>query len=81
MDKVNLHLREGSILPLQKPNTTTYASRQNGFELRAAINSNTGNATGSLYWDDGDDIGKKKNFVLHRRRVEVPLHTNVKYIC
>ncbi|KAJ8037783.1 Lysosomal alpha-glucosidase [Holothuria leucospilota] len=57
LDKINLHLREGSILPLQKPNTTTYASRKNGFELRAAINSKTGNATGSLYWDDGDSIG------------------------
>lgn len=58
MEKINLHIREGSILPLQQPNTTTYASRKNGFELRAAVSPKTGTANGYLYWDDGDTIGK-----------------------
>lgn len=57
IQRINVHIREGSILPLQEPNTTTYASRKNGFELRAAINSRTGKAEGSLFWDDGDSLG------------------------
>ncbi|PIK56458.1 putative lysosomal alpha-glucosidase-like [Apostichopus japonicus] len=61
MEKINLHMREGGILPLQQPNTTTYVSRQGGFELRAAICSKTGTAEGSLYWDDGDTIGTYEN--------------------
>lgn len=68
MEKINLHIREGSILPLQQPNTTTYASRKNGFELRAAVSPKTGTANGYLYWDDGDTIGAYENgeYIFHQ---------------
>lgn len=61
LEKINLHIHEGSILPLQEPNTTTYVSRGNGFELRAAISPKTGSAKGALYYDDGDSIGSFEN--------------------
>lgn len=75
MEKINLHMREGGILPLQQPNTTTYVSRQGGFELRAAICSKTGTAEGSLYWDDGDTIGKT------REKRWLPHHSSLSILC
>eukprot|EP00052_Salpingoeca_macrocollata_P028710 m.281612 g.281612 ORF g.281612 m.281612 type:complete len:898 (+) comp22892_c0_seq3:862-3555(+) len=56
LEKINLHLRAGTIVPMQAPATTTYAARQNPFELRVALDPacGTGSTTGSLYNDDGD---------------------------
>lgn len=57
IDKIPLLLRGGSILPAQKPSTTTTESRKNYFELLVALDE-ADHATGELYWDDGDSIGK-----------------------
>lgn len=57
MDRIPLLIRGGSILPAQKPDATTTESRKNKFELLVALDEG-GNATGELYWDDGDSIGK-----------------------
>ncbi|XP_077980434.1 lysosomal alpha-glucosidase-like [Glandiceps talaboti] len=56
MDKLNLHVRGGHILPLQEPNTTTTESRKNKFILLVAL-SLDGVANGELFWDDGETIG------------------------
>ncbi|XP_033737359.1 lysosomal alpha-glucosidase-like [Pecten maximus] len=56
INQINLHLREGYILPMQEPALTTTDSRKNPFSLLVALNE-TGEAQGSLFWDDGDTIG------------------------
>ncbi|CAL1679999.1 unnamed protein product [Lasius platythorax] len=59
IDKIPLLIRGGSILPAQKPGTTTTESRRNNFELIVTLNE-AGNAKGELYWDDGDSIDSVK---------------------
>ncbi|XP_067204332.1 lysosomal alpha-glucosidase [Linepithema humile] len=64
VDRIPLLIRGGSILPAQKPGVTTTESRKNKFELLVALDE-AGNATGELYWDDGDSIDSlKKNQYL-----------------
>ncbi|XP_020659956.3 lysosomal alpha-glucosidase [Pogona vitticeps] len=55
LDHINLHLREGTILPTQKPGSSTSESRKNPLGLIAALSQNS-NAWGDLYWDDGDSL-------------------------
>ncbi|NXP73261.1 LYAG glucosidase, partial [Ramphastos sulfuratus] len=55
LDHLNLHVREGSILPTQKPGTTTEATRRNSLRLIVAL-SQTGTAWGDLFWDDGESL-------------------------
>nr|XP_006826059.1 PREDICTED: maltase-glucoamylase, intestinal-like [Saccoglossus kowalevskii] len=55
MDYIPLHVRGGYVIPTQEPNTTTTLSRQNSFGMIVALGSGQLNeATGSLFWDDGD---------------------------
>ncbi|XP_050393603.1 lysosomal alpha-glucosidase [Patella vulgata] len=56
LDKINLHIRGGYILPTQQPALTTTDSRKNKFGLLVALNS-TNLAEGDLFWDDGDTLG------------------------
>ncbi|KHJ91485.1 glycosyl hydrolase, family 31, partial [Oesophagostomum dentatum] len=52
-------VRGGSILPRQKPNVTTAATRNNPFELLIAPGAGirtSDQAEGFLYWDDGESI-------------------------
>ncbi len=49
---INVHVRGGSILPLQQPGYTTAESRMNPWELLVALDQ-AGAASGSLYLDDG----------------------------
>ncbi|XP_048349411.1 lysosomal alpha-glucosidase-like [Sphaerodactylus townsendi] len=55
LDHVNIHLREGTILPTQKPADCTSVSRNNPLRLIAALSQNS-NAWGDLYWDDGESL-------------------------
>uniref|UniRef100_A0A665W316 alpha-glucosidase n=1 Tax=Echeneis naucrates TaxID=173247 RepID=A0A665W316_ECHNA len=59
LDHINLHIRGGYILPCQKPENNTFYSRRNPLDLLVALNDN-GTAQGSLFWDDGEGIGKSK---------------------
>uniref|UniRef100_A0A1B6EMJ2 P-type domain-containing protein n=2 Tax=Cuerna arida TaxID=1464854 RepID=A0A1B6EMJ2_9HEMI len=52
-DTIPLLLRGGYIIPTQKPETTTTASRANPGDLLVSLDSK-GEAVGYLYWDDGD---------------------------
>ncbi len=56
IQKINVHVRGGYIIPMQTPGPNLILGRGNPFELLVALSS-TGNATGNLYWDDGDSIG------------------------
>ncbi|KAL6111023.1 uncharacterized protein ACO6RY_19988 [Pungitius sinensis] len=55
LDKINLHLREGSITPTQAPNLTLWVSSGQPLHLIAAL-SDDGSAAGDLFWDDGEGI-------------------------
>ncbi|ELU15628.1 hypothetical protein CAPTEDRAFT_167453 [Capitella teleta] len=55
LEKIPVHIRGGSILPLQAPAVTTTLSRKNPFGLIAAYDVN-GSASGELFWDDGDSL-------------------------
>uniref|UniRef100_A0A4X2L9V0 Sucrase-isomaltase n=1 Tax=Vombatus ursinus TaxID=29139 RepID=A0A4X2L9V0_VOMUR len=55
LDKINLHVRGGLILPFQDPAQNTFHSRNNFMGLIVAVDDNK-MAQGSLFWDDGDSI-------------------------
>lgn len=55
LDKINVHLREGSIIPTQAPNLTLWVSTGQPLHLVSAL-SQDGSASGDLFWDDGETI-------------------------
>ncbi|KAJ8001406.1 hypothetical protein DPEC_G00169180 [Dallia pectoralis] len=55
LDKFNLHLREGAIIPKQRPNTTLWVSVRQPLQLISCL-SDDGSATGELFWDDGESL-------------------------
>lgn len=55
LDTINVHVREGHIIPQQEPALTTSASRTNLFFLTVAL-SEGGWAWGDLFWDDGESL-------------------------
>ncbi|XP_023930007.1 lysosomal alpha-glucosidase [Lingula anatina] len=55
LDKINLHVRGGSIIPTQEPDVTTTLSRRNKFGLLVALSPKE-DSTGMLFWDDGDSV-------------------------
>ncbi|KAL3066467.1 hypothetical protein OYC64_016425 [Pagothenia borchgrevinki] len=60
LDKINLHLREGSITPTQAPNLTLWVSSGQPLHLVTAL-SEGGAASGDLFWDDGETIDTFEN--------------------
>ena len=50
-----VHVRGGSILPMQAPALTTAATRRNPFSLLVALSARN-DASGRLYWDDGETL-------------------------
>ena len=48
-----IHVRGGYIIPMQQPELTTAATRQNSFSLLVALDDQQ-TATGELFWDDGE---------------------------
>ncbi len=63
LDKINVHVVGGNVIPTQEPAVNTQISRNNPFGLIVALDE-SGTATGSLFYDDGDSIGiknKKQN--------------------
>ncbi|XP_061686397.1 lysosomal alpha-glucosidase [Syngnathoides biaculeatus] len=55
LDKINLHLREGSVIPTQTPNLTLWVSSGQPLHLVSALSDN-GTACGDLFWDDGESL-------------------------
>lgn len=55
LEHVNLHIRGGSIIPLQKPGSTTAATRRTPWSLVVALDDD-GHAEGKLYLDDGESV-------------------------
>ncbi|XP_035210738.1 lysosomal alpha-glucosidase-like isoform X2 [Stegodyphus dumicola] len=52
---INIMLRGGYVVPTQIPAQTTTASRKNAFLLLVFLDENK-QATGELFWDDGDSL-------------------------
>ncbi|CAM4799813.1 unnamed protein product [Rotaria magnacalcarata] len=55
LEKINIHMRGGFIIPMQIPGDNLMLGRGNSFTLLIA-QSTLGNATGNLFWDDGDSM-------------------------
>lgn len=55
LDTINVHLREGYIIPLQGPSLTTTESRKQPMALAVALTA-SGEASGELFWDDGESL-------------------------
>ncbi|ETW05245.1 hypothetical protein, variant [Aphanomyces invadans] len=74
LDTVPIHIRGGSIVALQYPNTTTRESRKNPFRLVVALPAwgtslnKKAEANGELYMDSGDSLNPVQNNVysLHK---------------
>ncbi|XP_074535530.1 sucrase-isomaltase, intestinal [Halichoeres trimaculatus] len=66
-EKLGLHIRGGAILPTQKPDVTTTASRRNPMGLIVALDDRN-QASGELFWDDGDsrDTVKSGNHIHYQ---------------
>lgn len=61
---VFLHVRSGSILPMQEPARNTTYSRKNAMKLLVALDkpdTEGGTAEGELFWDDGVSIDTYEN--------------------
>ncbi|ELT99256.1 hypothetical protein CAPTEDRAFT_104324, partial [Capitella teleta] len=58
LDFIPLHVRGGHVLPTQRPANTTVTSRNNPLGLIAALDD-AGEARGSLFWDDGEELGSQ----------------------
>ena len=59
LDTINIHQRGGSIIPTQRDANTTEEARKLPFSLQVALDSKK-EASGSLFWDDGETIGEKE---------------------
>ncbi|CAH1272390.1 MGAM [Branchiostoma lanceolatum] len=55
LNKINVHVRGGTILPTQQPANTTVCSRKNPMGLLVAMDDSSA-ASGTLFWDDGESI-------------------------
>ncbi|KAG8507496.1 Lysosomal alpha-glucosidase [Galemys pyrenaicus] len=56
LDTINVHMRAGHILPLQGPGLTTTETRKQPMALAVAL-TESGEARGQLFWDDGESLG------------------------
>lgn len=62
LEKINLHVRGGSIIPWQEPSNTTVFSRQKPMGLIVALSQGPGyEAKGNLFWDDGESFETIEN--------------------
>ncbi|KAK4985984.1 hypothetical protein LTR66_008016 [Elasticomyces elasticus] len=64
LEHINVHIRGGSILPMQVPGNTTETTKNNPYELTIALDKD-GAATGSLYLDDGVSIAPNATKLIH----------------
>uniref|UniRef100_H2ZBD5 alpha-glucosidase n=1 Tax=Ciona savignyi TaxID=51511 RepID=H2ZBD5_CIOSA len=64
LDHIPIHIRGGSIIPIQTPARTTELQRDNPLGLIYAIGETSTSATGHLFWDDWSSIDDFENGVF-----------------
>uniref|UniRef100_K3WMK3 Maltase n=1 Tax=Globisporangium ultimum (strain ATCC 200006 / CBS 805.95 / DAOM BR144) TaxID=431595 RepID=K3WMK3_GLOUD len=69
LDEMPVHIRGGSILPLHQAALTSAAARTSPFDLVVALSA-SGDATGQLYLDDGEDVNPDGKSTLVEFRVD-----------
>ena len=57
LDTINVHQHGGAIIPAHGDVLSSSTAQQLPFTLHVALNL-MGEATGSLFWDDGETVGK-----------------------
>ncbi|XP_044145770.1 sucrase-isomaltase, intestinal [Bufo gargarizans] len=62
LEKINLHVRGGHIIPWQEPANNTVYSRKKLMGLLVALDDNE-TAHGNLFWDDGENIDMTSYFM------------------
>eukprot|EP01125_Pyxidicula_operculata_P004663 TRINITY_DN1751_c0_g3_i1.p1 TRINITY_DN1751_c0_g3~~TRINITY_DN1751_c0_g3_i1.p1 ORF type:complete len:967 (-),score=192.43 TRINITY_DN1751_c0_g3_i1:131-3031(-) len=67
LSSINVHVKGGSIIPMQDPALTTRDARKTNFTLLVFLSS-TDTAHGDLYWDDGESLDNSK-------------HSYTKFVC
>lgn len=63
LEHINVHVRGGSIFPLQEPGYTTTETRNNPWSILVAFDSD-GHAEGDLYLDDGVSLVPKATNIV-----------------
>ncbi|RWS01075.1 lysosomal alpha-glucosidase-like protein, partial [Dinothrombium tinctorium] len=65
-DEPNVNFKSGHIIPTQDAGMTTTASRRNHFGLIVYIDPKTNEASGDLYWDDGENERLDYNHIVFK---------------
>jgi len=73
IEHINVHVRGGSILPMQEPAYTTAETRANPYSLLVALDE-TSQATGSLYLDDGTSLVQNATKMVQVSRSHSPTY-------
>ncbi|KAF2767294.1 hypothetical protein EJ03DRAFT_366085 [Teratosphaeria nubilosa] len=76
LEHINVHVRGGSILPLQQPKYTTSETRNTSFSLLVALDKN-GEASGSLYLDDGESLMPTETKLIQFKYASGMLSTSI----
>ncbi|KPM37284.1 Alpha-glucosidase [Neonectria ditissima] len=63
LEHINLHVRGGTVLTLQKPGNTTAATRRNAFSLLITLDDNQ-YAEGNVYLDDGVSLEPEATMIV-----------------
>lgn len=69
LEHINVHVRGGSILPIQEPGNTTAMTKSNPYSLLIALDANE-SAHGTLYLDDGESIEPSETKMVEVRHSE-----------
>ncbi|XP_005103554.1 lysosomal alpha-glucosidase isoform X2 [Aplysia californica] len=73
-DVINVHVRGGSVVPMQSPGLTTTVSRELPFWLLVALDDD-GEAKGQLYVDDGESLDTYERGLYNMVKFETQKNT------
>lgn len=76
LEHINVHVRGGSILPLQQPGYTTKETRNGAWGLLVALDDNE-EAQGSLYLDDGESLVQNKTKMVQFKFADGVLSSHI----
>ena len=77
LEHINVHVRGGSILPLQEPGYTTTATRGNPWAILVALDAD-GKASGDLYIDDGESLVPNATKIVNVSSAESAISSTIR---